>query len=244
MGKKRFLLLFLGCIACSSLAPKKNISIGIDPTFTMSEVGNKQAQVLAFTNELLEELFKNTPFSIQYVQLSYDNMTDTINACEVDFIVSSLSKTVENIDTFNFSERFLSLGEVFVTRVGASSTDYRNFTGKLIAIENNPPLLSLFSNYPMILLTYYNSIPKVLEDIVLMNIDGAMIPSISLSSHFSPDYKRLLKIDPQELTSQGLYLIALNNQCNAVKEIFNKRLGEFIKKGLYQKLLEKWDLVL
>ncbi len=244
MIKKPLLLLFLLLGACSSWVPKREISIGIDPSFTMSPVGNKQGQVNAFTNELLEEIFKDTRFNIKYVQLSYDNLVDHVDSCGVDFIVSSLPQTLENRDTFNYTSMFLSLGEVFVTRHGASTLDYRNFTGKLIAIENQPSLLTLFSNYPMINLTYYNHIPQALEDIVTMKTDGALIPYISLSSHLSPEYRRLLKVNPSKLTSRGLYLLSLNDRCNLVKHTFNKRLAKLIDEGVYEKLLEKWDLVL
>ena len=244
MIRKYFALLFLLLGACSTWAPKKVISIGIDPTFTMSPVGNKQGQVFAFTNELLEEVFKDTRFSINYIQLSYNNMVDHIDDCKVDFIVSSLPQTLEDKDIFNYTSMFLSLGEVFVTRNGASTLDYRNFTGKLIAIENQPSLLTLFTNYPMINLTYYNFIPQALEDIVTMKIDGAMIPYISLASCLSPDYRQLLKINPTKLTSRGLYLLSMNNSCNLVKKVFNKRLAKLIDDGTYEKLLEKWGLVL
>ena len=244
MAKKLSVLLLILFAACSTWTPKRVISIGIDPTFVMSPIGNKQASVYAFTNELLEVIFQNTPFNIRYVTLSYDNMVDHVDNCKVDFIVSSLSQTLENREQFNYTSMFLSLGDVFVTRLGASSLDYRNFTGKLIAIEDEPFLLTLFSGYPMINLTYYNYIPQALEDIVTMKIDGAIIPYILLSSHLSPEYRSLLKINPTKLTSRGLYLLSLNDRCNVVKQTFNKKLARLIDTGAYEKLLEKWGLIL
>jgi ABC-type amino acid transport substrate-binding protein len=36
----------------------------------------------------------------------------------------------------------------------------------------------------------------------------------------------------------------MNNSCNLVKNVFNKRLAKLIDDGTYEKLLEKWGLVL
>ncbi len=248
MVKKFFLLAALSLVtffsACSNIIPKKQLRIGIDPTFLSSPVGTKQDLIYAFTIELFEEIFKNSRYIPTYKQLSFDNTLDSLADNLTDAIISSLSEDIITDSTYDFSSMFLSLGDVLVTRADEPLANFKDLNGKIIAIQQWPNLISLFKNYPEVNLTYYTFIPEVLESISNYTVDGAIIPYLSLTCHLSMEYKHLLKVNPNKLTDIGLRLLTLSGKNDAVIKTFNKQLFLLIQNGTFEMLLEKWNLVL
>lgn len=240
-----FLVLTLSVLSsCAKIIPSKKIKIGVDPTFFSSPVGNKQGLVYAFSMELFEEIFKPTRYDIIYQELSFDNTLQSLDELTSDLVISSIPILFETKLLYNFSSTFLSLGDIFVSRKNETSANFKNYGGKIIAVSNNPEIISLFANYPTVKLTYYTFIPQVLENITNYSVDGAIIPYISLSSHLSPEYRRLLNIQTNKLTNTGLRLLSLKNKNNSIIKTFNKRLAILIDNGTFEKLLIKWNLTL
>jgi polar amino acid transport system substrate-binding protein len=247
MIRKLFLFILLPFLlafaSCSKIIPNKKIKIGLDPTFFSSPVGNKGALVYAFTIDLLSEVFKNTNFDVFYQELNFDNTIDSLKENQSDLIISPLAIRYETLQLYHFSNSFLSFADIFISRK-EEKEDFSFYKGKIIAIPENPEILSLFANYPEITLAYYSFIPSVLEMIANYTVDGAIVPSILLSSHLSSEYRRLLNIGSKNLTDRGLRLLLLKNKNKGVINIFNKRLAHLIEDGTYQKLLNKWTLSL
>jgi ABC-type amino acid transport substrate-binding protein len=241
---KRFLpLIFLCTLSCSGFIPKKKVKIGIDSSFTESPVGTKQADVYAFTNELLEIIFFDTRYEIVYRDLSWDSMIFELDNHTSDLIVSSIPELFESEKAYSFSAMFLSLGDIFVTRKNMPEANFNDFSGKIIAIQESAPLSS-FEPYPKINITYYQSIPEALKELASYKIDGALIPYISLASFLSEQYRYLLKFSNNKYTDTGLHLLSLKNAQQDVIKTFNRRLANLIEDGTFEKLLIKWRLIL
>ncbi|MCH9623855.1 MAG: Arginine-binding extracellular protein ArtP [Chlamydiia bacterium] len=216
----------------------------MDPSFMNSPVGNKQADVYAFTNELLEMVFKETRYEIVYKDASWDDMLFGLKEHTADLIISSMPTSYEAEKDFSFSAMFLSLGDIFVTRKNISAANFGDFNGKIIAIQEHAPLLSTFQSYPNVNITYYQSTPQALEEIASSKIDGALIPYISLASFLSEEYRYLLKFSNNKYTNTGLRLVSLKEMQQQVIRTFNTRLATLIEDGSLEKLLIKWNLVL
>lgn len=240
---RKVLLLPLFCLySCSTIIPQKKISIGIDPTFIQSPVGHKSALVNAFTNELLELIFKNTRFEITYQALSFDNMILGLEDQSSDLIISSMDMGFLEKKDFSFSNVFLPLGDLFVTRKNMQATTFADFSGKVIALPTGSNLLSLFAPYCTVKINYYDQIPQVLENLVSGRVDGAMIPALSLSASLAEEYRLLLKVSKNEYSNKGLRLISLKDAHSSVIKTFNKRLSTLQDDGTLHKLLQKWSL--
>lgn len=224
--------------------PKKKIKIGIDPTFALSPVGNKQAEVYAFVNELLENIFIDTRYEVTYKELSFDNMLLGLNDHSSDIIISSMAPLYEAEKLYSFSAMFLSLGDIFVTRKNMPGGNFSAYSGKIIAIQEDTQLLSAFKPYPNVTITYYQTIPEALEEIASSKIDGALIPYISLSSFLSQEYRYLLKFSNNKFTNTGLRLLSLKDSQKDVIKTFNKHLAILLEDGTLENLLIKWGLTL
>lgn len=243
MIKKLSFIVLILFVSCSKIIPNRKVRIGVDPTFFSSPVGNKQGVVYAFSMELLSEVFDPTRYDIIYKELSFDNTLDSLNDGDSDLVISSLPIIYETSKLYTFSSTFLSLGDVFVTRKNEKA-DFSFYNGKIIAIRNNPEIVSLFANYPEVTLSYYSFIPAALEMIAGYTIDAAIIPYISLSSHLSSEYRNLLNIQTNRLTDKGLRLISVKNKNKGIIRTFNKRLASLIDNGSFENLLIKWNLTL
>ena len=241
--KRALILLLAGLISCSQVSlPTKQVRIGIDADFINAPVGHKSAAVNAFTNELLEEVFKPTRYQIIYVALSFDNMEQNLETGNSALIVSSKDKLYLAKKEFSFSSMFLSLGDVFVTRRSIQAKSFSAFEGKIISLPAGSDLASFFAPFPNIQLNFYISIPQTLEDLVSGKTDGAMIPYLELASAFGVEYERLLKVTREKYTTKGLRLLSLKGKNQDVLQTFNKRLATMMDDGSLDALLQKWNL--
>ncbi|MCH9622021.1 MAG: hypothetical protein S4CHLAM20_14550 [Chlamydiia bacterium] len=247
MVKKCLLTVFITALllvsGCSTWKASRIVKIGIDPTFFASAVGNKQGLVYAYVVEFFEEVFKETKTDFEFVELSFDNTLENLDNKDIDLLVTSLKPNIETDMLYDFSKMFLSLGDVFVTRSEMPSFNFKDFDGKIIALQRHPNIAFLFAKYPAIALTYYTTIPEVLVEITNFKVDGALIPYLSLASALSTEYRYFLKIDTsKKYTEEGLRLISLKGKNATEIRAFNKKLSSTSK--LQNKLLMKWDLVL
>lgn len=246
MFKKRFytyfICIFLSLISCSSLTRGKVITIGIDPSFELAPVGNRNGPVHAFCVELIEKAFKQTPYSVNYVTLSFTNKERSLHNGECDIIVSSITPNFDTNTMYSFSSTFLPLGDVFVSRVN-ERMNIKDYAGKIIAVPNNPKIISLFANYPMINLTFYQTnTVHVLESIANYTVDGAIVPLLYLSSHFSKEYMRLLQVHPRIMTNTALRLISKKNTHIRALKTFNEQVALMKQSGNLKRLYKKWQL--
>ena len=188
---KRFSIVLVAVLiaimpSCSSWVPRKVVTIGIDPAFFSSPVGNKQGLMYAYIVELFEEVFAKTRYEVQFVELSFDNLLESVDDGSVDCVITSLSPSITTQKLYKFSDMFISLGDVFVTR-SDMSFNLKKFSGKIIAVQQHPNIIPLFADYPSVNLTYYSLIPEVLVKITNFSVDGALIPYLSLASTLSTE---------------------------------------------------------
>ncbi|MCH9811237.1 transporter substrate-binding domain-containing protein [bacterium] len=231
--------------SCSQITlPSKQVRIGIDADFIEAPVGHKSAAVNAFTNELLEVIFKPTRYQIIYIPLSFDNMEQNLETKNTALIVSSKEMLYLAKKEFSFSSMFLSLGDVFITRRTMQVTSFSDFEGKIISLPTRSELIPYFAPFKDLQLNFYTSIPQTLENLVSGRADGAMIPYLELSSNFGVEYQRLLKVSKERYTDRGLRLLSLKGKNMAVLRTFNKRLAAMKDDGSYDALLKKWNLTL
>jgi ABC-type amino acid transport substrate-binding protein len=230
--------------SCSSWVPKKVVTIGIDPAFFSSPVGNKQGLVYAYVVELFEEIFTKTRYKVQFVELSFDNLLENVDDGSVDCIITSLLPSITTQKYYNFSDMFISLGDVFVTR-SDMPFNLKKFSGKIIAVQQHPNIIPLFADYPAVNLTYYSQIPETLVKITNYSVDGALVPYLSLASTLSTEYKYFLKVDTSKFyTDTGLRLLTLKNsrRYRTLIPSFNKHLKTLSSHR--DQLLSKWNLTL
>ncbi|MBS0620659.1 MAG: transporter substrate-binding domain-containing protein [Verrucomicrobia bacterium] len=238
----RLFFLFFSCLfACSS--PVKEVRVGIDPYWYPLALGQRAVNVTAFATELLKEIgtLENIPFV--KITSNSDELLDGLKRGEFVGILGSLSPQLFNEKIYAFSESFLPLGPVLVVPINSPITSLEMVAGKKIGITTGPGGAVILDKNRGALVSPYETVPQALNDVVNQTLDGALVDILTASAYCKDLYAGKLHIVTPPLTDEGLRLILPYGTDAELIEEFNTGLNKLKARGIYEKLLKKWDLV-
>jgi|JI10StandDraft_1071094.scaffolds.fasta_scaffold01504_20 polar amino acid transport system substrate-binding protein len=235
-----FLVLMVFLVSCG--VKGKTYLIGIDPSYYPTPLGGKEANVYAFSNDLLRAISHEEGVFFEIVTVAWDSLTDGLKRRQYEGMLSSLTPRPMLERVYMFSESFLSTGPVLVIRKGVKVSSVNYLKGKEVGVNtlNNEALL--MEEYPGVNIHYYDSIPNVLDEIVSDQIDGILIDYFLVSNYLRNLYYGKVSIATPPLNNAGLRLISLEGENEELIKVFNRGLDKLRSNGVYEKLLKKWEL--
>jgi polar amino acid transport system substrate-binding protein len=157
-------------------------------------------------------------------------------------ILSSMPPYVFNTQQFDFSEIYLPLGPVLVVPIQSPIRSLDRLDGKEIGVISGSTGPLILEKSPGVLIRFYDSIPKALNDLIAGTIDGAIIDILSAVAYCRDLYQEELKIVTPPLDEEGLRLITKHGSTPTLIKGFNNGLAKMKSNGSYAKLLDKWEL--
>ncbi len=233
------LSVFLFLASCGIQSNNGTYNIGIDPTWYPLEVEQKQAQVMAFSNEILQEIAKIEKLELKITKMSWDNLEDGLMKKQYDAILSSKQPYIFYEKLFGFSDPYLMTGPVLLI---LTSSTFQGMQGKEIGVIAGSSDIALLEKTPGIILRTYETPPQMLNAVASGNIDGAVIQVLMAESYTQDLYQGKLKIVTSPLDDEGIRMITLYNKNNDLINYFNDGLNQLKQNGKYLKLLQKWNL--
>jgi ABC-type amino acid transport substrate-binding protein len=235
-----FLVLMLFLISCG--VKGKTYRIGIDPSYYPASLGGKEANVYAFSNDLLRAISHEEGVFFETVTGAWDNLTYGLRKKQYEAILSPLTPRPMLERLYNFSEPFINTGPVLVVRKGMKVNSVNYLRGKEVGVNtlNNEALL--LEEYPGVNIHYYDSIPNALDEIVSDQIDGILIDYFLVSNYVRNLYYDKVSVATPPLSNAGLRLISMEGENQDLIKVFNRGLDKLRSNGVYDKLLKKWEL--
>lgn len=232
---------FLSFWGCQS--KKLTYTIAIDPSWFPLDLANKESNMSAFSQELVEHIFKKRNFPLSVMLCSYELAMDRLDKQEIEGFLTYIEPYVFNRKKFYFSDNYFFLGPVVVLREKEASMLKAELFEKEIAVFSNQDEQILSDLYPKALARKYDSVPKALTDVVIGMIDGAFVPALLASSYIKDIYHGHLSVFTKPASNRGLKLITSSQKPKKYVEEFNRGLEEIKASGEYNKLLEQWKLI-
>ncbi|MDN3508635.1 MAG: transporter substrate-binding domain-containing protein [Candidatus Neptunochlamydia sp.] len=242
MLKRLCTFLFVAIVLVSCGAKGETYRIGIDPSFYGAALVGKEAEIYAFSKELLCAISHEEGISFESVTTAWDNLIYGLKNDQYDAILSSISPRINLLKTYNFSDPFLYIGPVLVMKKDMKVSSVKHLRGKEISVESMNQEVLLIEKYPGVNVHYYYSIPEAFEEIVTGQIDGILIDYPQATSYIRNLYREKVRIATPPLNDLGLRLVTLNGEEKELVEAFNRGLDKLRDNGTYEKLLEKWEL--
>lgn len=235
-----FLVLALLLVSCT--AKGKTYRVGIDPSYYPAQLGGKEANIYAFSNELLRAISHEEGVFFETVTMAWDNLIYGLKQKQYEGMLSSMMPRATLKKSYTFSDPFISTGPVLVVRKGMKVSSVNHLKGKEVGVSslNNEALL--IEKYPGVNVHYYTSISEALEEIVADQIDGILIDYLPASSYIRNLYFGQVTVATPPLNDSGLRLISLAGENQELVEIFNRGIEKIRDNGTYDKLLKKWEL--
>jgi ABC-type amino acid transport substrate-binding protein len=243
----RTVFLFLILILVTLLGCGKNLNgvgrrVGVDSYWFPLDFGSRDNNVTAFSTELLTEIGRVEKIPFVKVSVNSSDLMEGLQKDKYEAILSSMPPYIFNKALFDFSEIYLPLGPVLVVPVRSKINSLEDLNGKEIAVISGSTSALILEKSQGVLIRYYDSIPKALNDILTDTVDGAMVDILSAVAYCRDLYQGELKISTGPLNDEGLRLITKHNAAPDLIKGFNDGLAKMKKDGSYFKLLDKWGL--
>jgi polar amino acid transport system substrate-binding protein len=232
-------LFFLGCGGKSRSA---DYEIAFDPAWYSLQAPGREANITAFTVELIEMIGKLERISINVSQRSWSNLMYGLQEADYQAICSTMQPYLFYEKLYDFSNIFLMTGPVLVTSKKSVPATLDQMSGKIIGIVQGSNGAIILEKYPNIVQRTYDSVQDALSDTAQGDIDGTISDILTAEAFTRDQFQQKLKISSAPLTQEGVRIISLRGRSGRLIEIFNRGLMRLKENGSYAALAKKWDL--
>lgn len=223
---------------------KDEYLIGIDNRWKELQLFEKERSFSAFSQDVLSAIAKEEKIRFRMVNSRSSEMEDKLTEGEFQGIISGIKPTEIKQRTFVFSDPYYALGPVLTVSTSSEIEGWNEMARKIIGIYAfSPTIMELQRDHAM-QVKQYDDIKKALEDLNDHKIDGVIFPVLPSLIYTKTFYPGLLKVTTPPLDDEGVHLVALKNRAGeTLIKRFNEGLEKIKKNGVYEQLLERWDLI-
>ena len=239
--KYLFVALALVLISCGSVA-KTPYRIAIDPSWYPMELMGKEANVFAFSNELLQAIAVKEKIQLERINVSWDNILEGLQKDEYDAILSPLPPYNFNVSKYDFSEIYLQTGYVLVVPEHLRVSSLGDMEDQEVAVQMNTEAESILNDHPAVIVRFYDSPAAALNQLAHKKYAGVVMGMIPAVSFIEDLYADNLKIAGGPLNKTGLRLITIKDKRKELMDHFNRGLDGIMDDGTYEELLRKWNV--
>lgn len=216
--------------------------IGMDATWHPLNLYGKEPAFTAFSSEVMFAVAKDQKLKIEIVRSGPKRVLELLDDSVVDGILSPIFEDHLMEEHYYFSNPYYRFGTVLIVRKDTSFTELKEFSHKRVTVQRGSPILYRITVDPSTSVVTYNSPLTALDELGRSEVDGVFMDLLEYL-YYGGMYRDKLKVVTHPLTNPGLRLITLQEDYGwDLIEKFNAGLENIKQNGVYQKLLEKWDL--
>jgi ABC-type amino acid transport substrate-binding protein len=151
----RFIIVLVCCaffLSCDGKKPADfDYTIALDPTWYSMQAPGREADLTAFTTELIIEIGKLERVTIGVFQRGWSNLMNTLQQSECDAICSTMQPYLFYEKLYNFSDLYLMTGPVLVNLVKAPIKPLDKLGEEIIGIQRDSNAAIILEKYPLLI---------------------------------------------------------------------------------------------
>lgn len=235
---KFLLLLFL--ISTSLIG--NSFIIGRDPNWNSTDLSQRQAQVNAFLNELVQEISTMSKRSIQIQDGNADYLQNGMKEGCLQGIFTIVDPKTANKKRFDFSSPLIFLGPVIVVQTNSQDNSLSDLEGKNVGINSYDQTVLIAQKVRGIVIKNYDNLHFALNDLIEGKLDAVLMPTLQAQALIPQRYPLKLKISSEPLSDEAIRLIVPKGRQSELLTIFNKGVKETKKSGLFKWLKREFSV--
>ena len=228
-------------VSCGSVT-KTPYRIAVDPSWYPMDLMGKEANVFAFSNELLKAISESENIPLERVNVSWDHILAGLQRDEYDAMLSPLPPYNFNLSKYDFSKIYLETGFVLIVPQRGKAGDLDDMKNQEVAVQMNSEAESILRKYPDVIPRFYDNPASALNQLSTGKFDGVVLEVIPAVSFIDDLYVDKLKIAGAPLNEMGLRLIAVKDKRKELLEHFDRGLKRLKRNGTYDELVRKWGV--
>ena len=224
---------------------KKNIyAIAKDSTWYPVMLYGKANYVSAFTDDFCRELATIEKLQFSLFPATHSDMYGQLLRGTYEGVITSLTPSDANMETYIFSDPILYLGPVLVVPSSTKANSVADMQGLILLVPEDENLIVNVSQSPSIVIKTYSNVGDALAQLVAHKADGALIENLAANTYTQGIYRHQLKVVTAPLTDLALRLITPVKapRGEALIYFFNQGLRILKENGTYYYLKRKWNL--
>ena len=193
--------------------------------------------------EIINALAKAENLSIETLHTGWQVGLPDLQDASYNALLTSMTPSSEDKERYVFSDPYLNIGDVVVTRINEDIMQLSDLEGKIIAIwPDSLPLIKL-EEFPSIVFVKYSKQEEVLQKLIHEEVDGVLMGLIPAYTVCNNLYYGQLKVATDTLDNRSLkFMLFKNEDHEAFVDKINSGLQKIRDDGTYHQLLKKWKL--
>lgn len=221
----------------SAVTEPKKLVIGIDATLEPMEY-IENGQLVGFDVDLGTNLAKELDADIEFRNIIFDNLFNSLDQRQINMIISAVTITLERQQKYDFSDEYLKAGQVIITQKGNTTIHgVTDLKGKKIATQTGTTneKESLKYTYDRFVIRYPDFI-QATKALVDGNVDALFTDFPNAKGIISKNSGLKIVSDP---FTEEYYSIVFRKGDPSVTQI-NEALTSLRKRGTLADLEKKW----
>lgn len=221
----------------SAVTEPKKLVIGIDATFEPMEY-IENGELVGFDVDLGTNLAKELDADIEFRNIIFDNLFNSLDQRQINMIISAVTITLERQQKYDFSDEYLKAGQVIITQKGNTTIHgVTDLKGKKIATQtgttNEKESLKHTSDRLVIRYPDFIQATKALVD---GNVDALFTDLPNAKGIISKNSGLKIVSDPFTEEYYGIVFIKGDPSVTQI----NEALTSLRKRGVLADLEKKW----
>jgi glutamine transport system substrate-binding protein len=212
--------------------------VGTDATFQPMEYVNREGSLIGYDIDLGSHLANELGVKVEFKNIPWNTLFSALDKKEIDMIISAVTITEERKQLYSFSDAYLDVGQVIVTKKSdIAITSSVNLRGKKIGVQQNTT-----SEKEALLLTSsdlvfrYPDFAQTIQALLAGKVDALLSDFAGVKGII--DANPTLKIASDPITKE-YYGIVFRKGDSQVSKI-NDVLTSLRTKGVLIDLRQKW----
>lgn len=232
MKKIIILLAFIMQIFASDL-----IKVGMSPGF--APFGYiKDDKIIGFDIDLVNEIAKVLDIKIEFVPMDFDALMGALKLGKIDVIASGLSNTPARAKNVEFSDIYYQGSNCFLRK--KSRTDITSLNGLSVGVQLGSIQANMLNQIPNTKPFLNSEISNLVLALVNDKVDALIVDKLVARGYLNT-YNELEIFQELKEENDGVsFAFAKGN--TKLRDDFNKALEVVKSQGIYEKLLEKYEM--
>ena len=236
--------------SCSSLgSSKKSYLIGRESSWYPIELGGKEKNLTAFTNDLLSLIASEHKVKLEWYETTTSGLVNGLDNGVYDFVLTTMRPNFVNKEKYDFSDLIYEFGPVLLVKQDSKITSLKEMQGQTIGLHygfswaNNSQNVPEINSYDLYFTTYRN-ITHALDDLINDKIDGVIMQALPAYILTQGLYAGKIKVVTPPFSDEGLRVASLkSSNYGPIIEEINSSIEKMRANGTYHSLIAKWNLI-
>lgn len=224
----------------------RELVVGSDTTYPPMEfIDDQTREIVGFDVDMMNEIARRINAEVEFVTFpNFDAIFAALANGDFDLVVSSVTVTEERREIIDFSDPYLSIGQVISVQADndtiAIAEDLTN--GSLVGVQGGTTgeEAARDAGVSEANIRRYDTIDLAFQDLANGAID-AVVADGPPSAQYTAQLRDEVKVAGEPFTTEE-YAIAIQKGDTELTEAINGALAQMKEDGTLEQLMEKWNL--